>query len=88
MPRVGAGQPTLDAATWQNVAEVIDAAFLELIIGASLPLQSATAAACEKFIVQTTITSRPWRRHVATASILGDLVFLKDKICSFCNFVI
>ena len=45
MPRVGAGQPTLDAVTWQTRSEVIVAAFLELIIGASLPLRSADAAA-------------------------------------------
>ena len=51
IPRVGAGQPTLDAVTGHNRSDGIDAAFLELVIGASLPLQSADAAGWETFIV-------------------------------------
>ena len=43
------GQPTLVEVTGQNRSEVIDAAFLELVLGASLPLRSADAAAWEKF---------------------------------------
>ena len=50
MPRVGAGQPTLDAVTPQNHSEVVDATCFELVTGASLPPRSADAAAWEKFM--------------------------------------
>ena len=50
MPRDGAWKPTLDAVTQRNRQEAFNAAFLELVVGASMPLRSAHAAAWEKLV--------------------------------------
>ena len=63
MSHVDAGQLTLDTVTWQNHSEVIDATFLEFVIGAFPPLQSADAAAWEKFINVVAPSYRLPSRH-------------------------
>ena len=65
-----AGQPTLVAVTRQNRSEVIDAAFLELIIGASLSLRSADAAAWEKLINVVAPSYRLPSRHTFGVDML------------------
>ena len=65
-----AGQPTLVAVTRQNRSEVIDAVFLELIIGAALSLRSADAAAWEKLINVVAPSYRLPSRHTFGVDML------------------
>ena len=72
--------------TRQNRSEVIDAAFLELVIGASLPLRSADAAAWETLINVVAPSYRLPSRHtfgvgmLPRQQLLENWFFLKDDI--------